>query len=73
MNMHILYIMWSVVSQTQYVLHQIHLNTIGGCWYFDRAFVLQRLKNQSLYNKILLLQKFNDTLGQVLKHFIFSL
>ena len=44
-----------------------HLTTIGGWWYFDRAFVLQRLKNQSLYNKILLLQKFNYTLGKVLR------
>jgi hypothetical protein len=44
-----------------------NLTTIGGRWYFDRAFVTQRLKNQSLYNKILLLQKFNNTLGKVLK------
>ena len=50
-----------------------NLTNIGGRWYYDRAFGLQRLKNESLYNKILLLQKFNDTLGQVLKHFIFSL
>ena len=32
----------------------IHLTTIGGCWYFDRAFVPQRLKNQSLYHEIVL-------------------
>ena len=50
-----------------------NLIDIGGRWYFDRAFGLQRLKNQSLYDKILFLQKFNDTLGKVLKHFIFSL
>ena len=39
-----------------------YLTTIVGRWYFNRAFGLQRLTNQSLYNKILLLQKFNDTL-----------
>ena len=50
-----------------------YLTTIGGCWYFDRAFVLQRLKNQSLYNKILLLQKFNYTLGKAFNLCIFSL
>jgi hypothetical protein len=41
-----------------------YLTTIGGCWYFDRAVVPQRLKDQSLYNKILLLQKFNYALGR---------
>jgi hypothetical protein len=35
-----------------------YLTTIGGRWYFDRAFVTQRLKNQAL---------FNYTLGKVLK------
>ena len=45
----------------------LYLTTIGGPWYFDRAFGLQRLTNQSLYNKILLLQKFNDIGGKVLK------
>ena len=44
----------------------LSLTTIGGLWYFDRAFVTQKFKNQSLYNKILLLQKFNYTL-KVLK------
>ena len=44
-----------------------HLTTIGGCWYFDRAFGLQRLMNQSLYQEILVLQKFNDIGGKVLK------
>ena len=44
-----------------------YLNTIGGCWYFGRVLVPLRLKNQSLYHKILLLQKFNDTGGKVLK------
>ena len=48
-------------------IDSFNLTTIGGRWYFDRAFVPQRLKNQSLYNKILLLQKFNYTLGKVLK------
>ena len=50
-----------------------HLTTIGGCWYFDRTFGLERLKNLSLYNKIQLLQKFNITLEKVFKLFIFSL
>ena len=46
---------------------RLYLTTIGGRWYFDRAFCLQRLTNQSLYNKILLLQKFNDIGGKGLK------
>ena len=37
------------------------------------AFGLQRLTNQSLYNKILLLQKFDDIGGKVLKPKKFSL
>ena len=44
-----------------------YLNTIGGCWYFERVLVPLRLKNHSLYHKILLLQKFNDISGKVLK------
>ena len=44
-----------------------NLNTIGGRWYFGRVLVPLRLKNQSLYHKILLLQKFNYPLGKVLK------
>ena len=50
-----------------------NLNTIAGPWYFGRVYVPLRLKNQSLYHKILLLQKFNDKWGKVFKHFIFSL
>ena len=50
-----------------------NLTTIGGRWYFDRAFGLQRLTNQWLYSKILLLQKFNDIGGKVFNLFIFSL
>ena len=34
---------------------------------FGRAVVTQRLINQSLYQEMLLLQKFNDILGKVLK------
>ena len=34
---------------------------------FGRASVFQRLKNQSLYQEMLLLQKFNDIGGKVLK------
>ena len=34
---------------------------------FDRAIVPQRLKNQTLYHEILLLQKFKDISGKVLK------
>ena len=45
----------------------IYLTTIGGPWYFDRAVVPQRLINQSLYQEILLLQKFNSISGKVLK------
>ena len=37
-----------------------HLNTIAGPWYFGRVYLPLRLKNQSLYHKILILQKFND-------------
>ena len=44
-----------------------NLTTIGGPWYFDRAVVFQRLINQSFYQEILLLQKFNDIGGKVLK------
>jgi hypothetical protein len=36
-------------------------------WYFDRAVVFQRLINQSFYQEILLLQKFDDIGGKVLK------
>ena len=50
-----------------YLIVKVYLTTIGGCWYFDRVFVPQRLKNQSLYHEILLLQKFNDISGKVLK------
>ena len=45
----------------------IYLTTIGGPWYFDRAVVPQRLINQSLYQEILLLQKFNNISEKVLK------
>ena len=45
----------------------LNLTTIGGPWYFDRAVVFQRLINQSFYQEILLLQKFNDIGGKVLK------
>ena len=34
---------------------------------FGRAFGLQRLKNQSLYHEIIILQKFNSISGKVLK------
>ena len=44
-----------------------NLTTIGGPWYFDRAFVFQRLINQSFYHEILLLQKFSDIEEKVLK------
>ena len=44
-----------------------HLTTIGGPWYFGRVLVPQRLINQSFYQEILLLQKFNDIGGKVLK------
>ena len=49
-----------------------NLTTIGGPWYFDRAFVPQRLINQSLYQEILLLQKFND-IGKERGRFLFFL
>ena len=47
--------------------NRLHLTTIAGPWYFGRVLVPLRLKNQSLYHKILLLQKFNDISGKVLK------
>ena len=46
---------------------QSYLTTIAGPWYFGRVLVPLRLKNQSLYHKIVLLQKFNDISGKVLK------
>ena len=50
-----------------------YLTTIGGRWYFDMAFGLQRLTNQSLCNTIILLQKFNDmTLGGRFSTSLFS-
>ena len=66
---------FSAVTLRNYSRHtqNSYLNTIGGCWYFRRVLVPLRLKNQSLYHKILLLQKFNDIGGKVFKHFIFSL
>ena len=42
-----------------------YLTTIGGP--FGRASVPQRLIHQSLYQEILLLQKFNDIEGKVVK------
>ena len=45
----------------------MNLTTIGGPWYFDSAVVFQRLINQSFYQEIILLQKFIDLLGKVLK------
>ena len=48
-------------SQVNKAIKRItHLTTIAGPWYFGRVLVPLRLKNQSLYHKILLLQKFND-------------
>ena len=44
-----------------------NLTTIAGPWYFGRVLAPQRLINLSLYHEILLLQKFNDILGKVLK------
>ena len=44
-----------------------YLTTIGDPWYFDRAVVFQRFINQSFYQEILLLQKFSDIGGKVLK------
>ena len=44
-----------------------YLTTIADPWYFDRAFAFQRLINLSLYQEMLLLQKFNDIGGKVLK------
>ena len=61
--------MINAVMKMNITIHQKaeqYLTNIGGRWYFDRDFGLQRLKNQSLYDKILLLQKFNDTLWKVL-------
>ena len=55
------------ILNLQYCAPNSNLTTIGGPWYFDRASVPQRLINQSLYHEILLLQKFNDLLGKVLK------
>ena len=45
----------------------LYLTTIAGPWYFGRVLVPQRLINQSLYQEMLLLQKFNDISGKVLK------
>ena len=45
----------------------LHLNTIGGRWYFGRVLIPQRFINLSLYHEIILLQKFNYISGKVLK------
>ena len=55
------------LAQRPQSFNTYHLTTIGGPWYFDRAVVPQRLINQSLYQEILLLQKFIDISGKVLK------
>ena len=67
-------------STTTLPLHQSlllichrNLTNIAGPWYFGRVVVPQRLINLPLYHKILLLQKFNDIGGKVLKQSIFSL
>ena len=52
---------WNIIKSFQ------HLTTIAGPWYFGRVLVPQRLINLSLYHEILLLQKFNDISGKVLK------
>ena len=57
----------TVPSSLQPMFTHHDLTTIGGPWYFDRAVVPQRLINQSLYQEILLLQKFIDISGKVLK------
>ena len=57
--------LYSVISESS--SYTCNLATIGGPWYFDRAVVFQRLINQSFYQEILLLQKFNDIGGKVLK------
>ena len=44
-----------------------NLTTIAGPCHFGRVVVPHRLINLSLYHEILLLQKFNDTGGKVLK------
>ena len=49
------------------MLNYLYYTTIAGPWYFGRVRVPQRLINLSLYHEILLLQKFNDTGGKVLK------
>ena len=43
------------------------LETIADPWYFGRVVVPQRLINLSLYQEILLLQKFDDISEKVLK------
>ena len=66
---------WDLLCQkTCEVAYLLHLTTIAGPWYFGRVLVPQRLINLSLYyHKILILQKFNDLGGKVLKQSIFSL
>ena len=61
--------MMSVNLMTIYltIMEVFNLTTIADPWYFDRAFVFQRLINQSFYQEMLLLQKFNDIGGKVLK------
>ena len=54
-------------NETKFLSQDDYLTTIAGPWYFGRVLVPLRLKNQSLYHKILLLQKFNDISGKVLK------
>ena len=57
-----------IISTLLFVISvDIYLTTIADPWYFKRVRVPQRLINLSLYHEILLLQKFNDARGKVLK------
>ena len=57
----------SIKSKSLYYVCDTNLTTIGAFDTFCRVFVPQRLINQSLYQEILLLQKFDNISGKVLR------
>ena len=58
---------YEAANSCKYRKSSTYLTTIADPRYFGRVVVPQRLINLSLYHEIPLLQKFNDTSGEVLK------
>ena len=57
---------WRLSEAVSVLWYECYLTTIGDCWYFDRTSVPQRIKNQSLYNKIYVTQHSVHPTGPVL-------